>query len=224
MNKRDLERMQSLYETRFSEYGYDPRTLGWYKGKQKMRFSILTERFDLSDKSILDIGCGFGDLNCFLKDRCTSYAYTGVDCVESLIAEAEKRHHNENAEFHLGNFLELELGEFDYIVASGIFNFKLDNEDNYEYTKKVMEKCWRTSRHGVALDFLSDKVDFIKYEQTFHSNPSVILDFAFGLTRNVVLRNDYAPFEFSVIMFHDERFSPEDTIFSRYKEAHPEGY
>lgn len=217
INSDDISKMKSLYEDRFSKYGYDPKTLGWYKGKQKMRFSILTSKFVLEGRSILDIGCGFGDLNYFLKERCKKYIYTGVDCVGSLIDEARSRHPQKNINFILGDFLDLDIDDFDYVIASGIFNYKLTNEDNYKYIEDVIGKSYSLARVGLAFDFLSDRVDFLKYDQTFHSNPSRILDLAYSFSRNVILRNDYAPFEFSVFIQKDDSFDLDLTVFNSFK-------
>jgi hypothetical protein len=63
---------------------------------------------------------------------------------------------------------------------------------------------------------LSDKVDY-KLPHTFHCAPERALAMAYGLTRNVVLRSDYMPFEFSLFMYKDDTFSSEDTLFHRYK-------
>jgi len=67
MNQNDLKNLIDRYSRRFESFGYDPRTLGWDKGKQMVRFELLTSQIDLRGKRILDIGCGFGDLNIFLK-------------------------------------------------------------------------------------------------------------------------------------------------------------
>jgi SAM-dependent methyltransferase len=222
INRADIKKMKELYESRYQQHGYDPKTLGWFKGKQKMRFSILTSQVDLEGMSILDVGCGFGDLNFHLKSVLKEYQYYGIDCVDSLIDEAVKRHPEDFINFNIGDFLDESPRQYDYIVASGIFNYNLDNEDNYSYISKVMKKSFDECTIGVAFDFLSDKVDYKKYDVTFHSNPSNILDMAYGLTRNIVLRNDYAPFEFSIFLFKNDSFNAEDTVFQSFKEKNPE--
>lgn len=70
---------------------------------------------------------------------------------------------------------------------------------------------------GITFDFLSDKVDY-QYEHTFHSSPERILGYVYSKSRNVILRNDYMPFEFSVFIFKDDSFKSEDTVFHRYWE------
>ena len=80
MNDADVQTVVERYTRRFVEFGYDPRTLGWDKGKQMLRFGVLTSQIELRGKRILDIGCGFGDLNKLLCERCgDEYRYLGVD-------------------------------------------------------------------------------------------------------------------------------------------------
>lgn len=46
-----------------------------------------------------------------------------------------------------------------------------------------------------------------------------ILEMAYKLSRNIILRNDYMPFEFSIVIFKDDSFSKEDTLFTKYKNS-----
>lgn len=217
LNEKDTQKVIDRYTERYQKFGYDPKTLGWLKGKQELRFSILTSQIDLEGKSVCDIGCGFGDLNGFLRSKLQQYSYFGIDMVESLIKEANMRYANDKVHFQCGDFLKEEIPEFDYAIASGIFNFKLEGEDNYTYIENVIRKALSLCKEGLAFDFLSDKVDYFNYEHTFHSSPEQILSIAYKYTRNVVLRNDYMPFEFSVFLFKDDSFDKEDTVFRLYK-------
>ena len=79
-----------------------------------------------------------------------------------------------------------------------------------------MDKALSICRDGLAFDFLSDKVGY-QNSQTFHSGPERILGMAYKHSRNVVLRNDYMPFEFAVFINKDSSFKTEDTIFNHYK-------
>lgn len=216
MDQQDRNKIVHDYSSRYHRYGYSPKTLGWDKGKQDIRFSILTAPFYEEGKKILDIGCGFGDLNNYLSKKEYRYEYCGIDIVENLIAEAKTRHPEQT--FILDDFLEHEFQDtFDFAVASGIFNHKFLGEmNNYEFIEKCIDKAIGLVNEGIAFDFLSDKVDYT-YEHTFHSSPSVILDMAYQHSRNVVLRNDYMPFEFSLFIFKDDAFDKSDTLFRKYK-------
>ena len=215
---RDRRSTIDRYDARYAEFGYDPKTLGWDKGKQELRFEVLTSQYDFAERTVVDIGCGFGDLNHHLRGRYgDGYRYVGIDLVDSLVQDGRRRYERPGVEFLVGDFLSLERADgFDYAVASGIFNHRLEAMDNYEYIEAVLSRAFALCRDGLAFDFLSDKVDY-PLEHTFHSNPERVLGMAYGLTRNVVLRNDYMPFEFTLFLFKDDSFSPEDTTFTRYE-------
>ena len=187
-------------------------------------FEILTSQFELENKKILDLGCGFGDLNSYLKNKgIHNYEYLGVDIVDELIKEARVRNSlNKQAkiEYVCEDFLKKEFHEsFDYVISSGVFNRKFSGElDNYTFILKCLDKAFNLCRGGVAFDFLSDRVDY-QYQHTFHSSPMKILEMAYKLSRNIILRNDYMPFEFSIVIFKDDSFSKEDTLFTKYKNS-----
>ena len=219
MLNEDIRDTQLRYTQRFSKFGRTPKTLGWDKGKQDIRFDILTSQYSFKNKSILDVGCGFGDLLTTLKKKASNFLYTGIDLVDVLINEARDIHTGYS--FIVGDFINYEFDTiFDYCIASGVFNYKL-KQGNYEFIFNAMEKAWSICSDGFAFDFLSDKVDY-PLEHTFHSSPSKILDFAYMFSRNVILRNDYMPFEFSLFVFKDDSFMPDDTLFTRYKSLRQE--
>ncbi|MBQ9417290.1 MAG: class I SAM-dependent methyltransferase [Bacteroidales bacterium] len=227
LSEQDKNTVIERYTGRYRTYGHSPKTLGWDKGKQPLRFSILSDIIEPSPDrfSLLDIGCGFGDLYTYLCDKYPSrhIAYQGIDLVPVLVEEGKSTpththyQNNSDLQFICADFLQWKVPHaYDYCFGSGIFNFKLAQGDNYQYIESIINKAFACCNVGVAFDFLSDKVDY-QYEDTFHSAPEKILAMAYKLSRNVVLRNDYMPFEFAVQIFKDESFLKEDTIFSRYK-------
>jgi len=220
MNLSEPDRAATVnrYRSQYAKYGYSPKSLGWDKGKQDIRFEVLAGFFDCMGKSILDIGCGFGDLNRVLERSCgEDYTYLGIDLVEEFVQEGRRRYRGQHIQFEVGDFMDLRFErDFDIVLSSGIFNHKFEETDNYRFIMDVLEKSMRLVREGVAFDFLSDKVDF-RHAHTFHSSPEKIISMGYQLSRNVVLRNDYFPFEFSLCLKKDDGFLPEDTIFLEWK-------
>lgn len=216
----NIERQKVIrrYTERYKLHGHSPKTLGWDKGKQDLRYHILLDSFNLQGKSILDIGCGFGDALKLIKHRTSNFEFTGIDVVPEFIAEANQANVDDpNIHFICDDFLSHSFtNQFDIIVASGPFNFKLQDQDNLEFIDACMHKAMSLAREGIAFDFLSNQVDF-EYDHTFHSDPCIILAMAYQYSRNVVLRNDYMPFEFSLNIMKNDTFSTEDTIFKRFK-------
>lgn len=214
----DKQETIERYSSRYQKFGYSPKSLGWDKGKQDVRFEILTSQYDFSEKSVLDIGCGFGDLNKTLNEKYAhNYSYLGVDLVPDLVNEARKQYVGDNIDFRTGDFLDISFeNTFDFVIASGIFNHRLNNVNNYDLIEAAIIKALSLSNDGLAFDFLSDKVDY-QLEHTFHSSPEKILSIAYKYSRNIVIRNDYMPFEFALFIFKDDSFSMEDTLFNQFK-------
>lgn len=202
------------YQRLFAAHGYSPRALGWDKGKQFLRFHQLTSSWDLAGASILDVGCGFGDFVDYLRfmdiEGC---AYTGIDLVGEFIAEGERRFGSPSATF-LRTALEdfAPPSTFDYVIASGSFNLKVDGVDGNENIRQSLARMFRLANIALSADFISDKVDHA-HEHNFNSSPEAVLSMAYALSRNVILRNDYFPFEFCVTIYKDDSFNPETTTF-----------
>jgi SAM-dependent methyltransferase len=215
----DERRIIDRYTTRYEKYGYDPRSLGWERENQEVRFEVLTSQYKLSNRNILDIGCGFGDLNNYLKNKESDYRYFGIDLVEPFIEEAKKLQTEENVQFKKANILEFHPKElFDYAIASGIFNYQLSDGLNYEYIEEVMHKTLDITKDGLAFDFLSDKVDF-KDNKLFYNNSEKILNLALRFSRNIVLRSDYMPFEFSIFIFKDQSYNKKKLYFNNFNKT-----
>ena len=218
MDHKDRAGTVEKYRKGYAEHGYSPKTLGWDKGRQDIRFEVLLSFFEFRGKSILDIGCGFGDLNRVLSRKIgDSYQYLGVDLVGELLDEGRRHYPQENIRFLNADFLEYPFKEtFNIVVASGIFNHKFDSGENDLFVERVLKKAWFLCTEGVAFDFLSDKVDY-RYDHTYHNNPERILGLAYGLSRNVSFRNDYMPFEFCLYVGKDDSFDRADAIFNIHK-------
>ncbi len=212
------------YTESYKKFGYSPKALGWENGRQEIRFKILTSFFSqFSNKTILDIGCGFGDLFQFIyKNVNVHFQYIGIDITPEFILKAQEIYSNDSAKFIEGDFLETRIDSADIVLASGIFNHKLPSGNNLEFVEAVMTKAWNIAKEGLAFDFLSDKVDY-RHEHTFHNSPEKILALAYNLGNNVILRNDYMPFEFALCLHKDISFAPGYPVFNHYLNQANEG-
>jgi SAM-dependent methyltransferase len=188
------------YNKRLNQYGYDPRTLGWARGKQEIRFTILSEIGDINDCSILDLGCGFGDFYDFLNKNYNNFHYTGLDINPALISIARDRH--PEISFEIKDILNDPLDQsYDYVVASGIFNFKIYN--HMAYVKKMLDRMMEIADKGIAIDFLSAYVDY-QNEDAYHFDPIQVFKFCRTLSRRITLRYDYMPFEFAMYIYKND--------------------
>lgn len=123
------------------------------KTVQLLRFKIITEIDDLNGKTILDVGCGYGDLYYFLKKNGVKLKdYVGIDLHPEIIHRA-KEAHPELKLFHVDiSENNYKSAEFDYVLASGVFYHELDNWA--ERVRLSFDEMYRISKIGVSANFL----------------------------------------------------------------------
>lgn len=199
MKPSEKKMLLQLYESRYDQYGYDVRSVGWGNVKsQNLRFKILADIADLSGCCICDLGCGFGDLYSYLMRRFGHVDYTGIDLSGKLIEEAKRRY--PTASFEVRDILADSLErKFDYVLASGALSFKM--ADHELYVEKMLVKMMELSRKGIAVNFLSSYVDY-QLDKNFHFSPEAAFSTAKKITKYVALRSDYPLYEFTLYLYH----------------------
>jgi trans-aconitate methyltransferase len=204
MNESDRTKYQHRYVERLQKYGHDPRTLGWASGKQAERFAVLTSFVPLdSIDSVLDVGCGFGDLCGFLRQRGFRGRYVGIDFIPELIEIGRSRFADADLRVSdLSTFSSVD--GFGLVVASGIFNARLHHQDNLAHIKESLARMFSLCTRVMAVDFLTSYVDF-RREDLYYMAPEEAFGCAKAMTRRVSLRHDYMPFEFALGLFRDDR-------------------
>jgi len=198
MKKNKKSEIITHYQKLYKKYGLNPASLGWLKGKQEIRFKILTEIGNLENSSILDIGCGFGDLVAYLESEKIKAEYMGIDINPEFVKIAKGLHPTSNF-----GCRDIEINplrtKFDWIFAVGTTN----QSGSYGYIKNLLTGMLKISKRGVAMDFLSSYVDY-KVPKNFHASPEKILKIAKALSKRVVIRHDYLPFEFCVYIYKND--------------------
>ena len=205
------------YEKRLEEFGYSPATLGWgAHGRQEVRFSVLAgPALRLPESSVLDVGCGFCDLYDFLHQRGWRGRYTGMDIVPGLLDVARRRHPDlDLRELDITDD-SMPVGEYDFVISSGALNATLPSGKNQTHIELALRNMYQRSRYATSVDFLSSYVDFQK-PGAHHTDPGWTLAVAKRLTRRVLLRHDYMPYEFSIFLFRDEAIS-ERSVFRAFE-------
>ena len=67
------------FARKIAEHGVSSRALDWSGPEsQRLRFSMLTEIGLRSGHSVLDVGCGEGDLLAWLREQSIAVDYTGL--------------------------------------------------------------------------------------------------------------------------------------------------
>lgn len=186
------------YNKRLKQFGQRARTLGWdTRENQWERFQNATSLINLEGKKILDIGCGFGDLLKFIKEKkIRNSSYWGIDINKELLRIARENH--PEAIFRDCNILldPLKKEAVDVVFALGILNFNLKGRfNNYDYAMELVKRAFSLCKEVLIVDMLSSYRDknYPKEDFVFYYSPEKMFKFTKTLTSNVVLKHDYKP-------------------------------
>ena len=218
MDENEKKALTELYENRLNKYGRDVKTVGWRSRPQQIaRFEALVKIADLHNKTLLDIGCGFGELYDFLisKEVKLKY-YKGFDLSAKLVEKAIQIHSKvNNVEFEVLDILkENNLDEkYDFVIASGIFSFPI--KDNQVHLYEMLKKMYEICKLGVAVNMPTSYVDF-KEKNLYYFVPETVFGFCKNITKRVSLIHDYMPYEFTIYLYKDQTID-EDHVFSEFR-------
>jgi SAM-dependent methyltransferase len=172
--------------------------LGWKADKnQELRLGIFSQLGDFTGRSVLDVGCGHGDLRRLLASYTDNVSYTGIDQMQPFMDVAVARHGTaKNTVFMLGDFTADQLPTADFVIASGALSYRC-SAPNFIFT--MIAKLYAASAIGLGFNLLS-MVDFsggllVAYDQ------ATILAYCQSLSGRVELIPDSVGDEFTVFMY-----------------------
>jgi SAM-dependent methyltransferase len=175
-----------------------PEALNWgSKSSQELRFKILSEIGIPLGASVLDVGCGLGDFFNWQRQIGLNLRYHGIDITPSMVEKAGIRF--PEASFAVGNLINEDSDQYDYVIASGIFY--LQQTEPQKYLEQTVEKLFTKARIGLAFNSLS-RWSNQREEGEFYADPLETLNFCRRLTPYVSLRHDYHPGDFTIHMRH----------------------
>lgn len=172
--------------------------LGWKnRENQTIRFKNILDIGDLNGKTVLDVGCGTGDLFDYMNQQSINCNYTGIDQVKEFVELAgEKYKAHSNASFLLGDFWSVDVNRYDYVLASGALSYR--NSDP-EFIYKMIFRLYSLSE--IAFGFnLMESVELkdgglVAYEK------SRILAYCQKICPNVIIKDDYLKNDFTIMMY-----------------------
>ncbi len=186
------------YEPRIAD-GREPHDiLDWSDAaSQRARFEVLLRNVDLAGKSLLDVGCGLGDLLAFCHKHGLSVEYTGVDLIKKMVLAA-RRMHPAGRFMHADVFAENPFGQagFDVVFCSGTFNLRLGN--NMEFLPRALERMLEIARETVAFNLLHLRTAQ-QHGHCFYYDPAKVCGLVSSLGCLCEIHEDYLPNDFTVI-------------------------
>jgi len=169
---------------------------------QYLRFAALIKNIalDAPAKSILDVGCGNGELYKFLNFMGWRGQYTGCDINEKLLQIAKQRFGG--IDVHRADIMSPPPGErptYDYVLMSGLFNFNVgqSREWCYAFISRMFELC----RGLCVFNAISTSVNY-EDERMFYLNPLETLEYCIShLSRRVTLSHHNLPFNYTITVY-----------------------
>jgi len=101
-------------------------SLGWRNAaSQQRRFDVIADACDFSGASVLDVGCGRGDVKAFLDARVDHFSYLGLEHVPVFVEEARRKYADHpRTHFVQCDFSAVALPAADFVVASGALGYR----------------------------------------------------------------------------------------------------
>ena len=192
-----VDHLRSQYLPLLNEHGTTHRAVNWGSARgQQRRFEILMEALTKSPASILDVGCGVGELAAFLESRGYCGAYEGVDLLPEMIETAQRR-------FPQHRFTQSIVdapfnGVWELIVASGIMAYC-----TFEQLKAMARSMYDACTVAVAFNVLSTWGPNQDDGDVYH-DPLETLAECRKITPWVTLRHDYMPHDFTIYMYREQ--------------------
>lgn len=202
----NLDQVKSYFDQRIQEHGASPRGSDWNsEASQNIRFDQLLKLVESQSFSLLDYGCGYGALADYLVTKGFDADYYGYDILESAIVTARQAHSGRPRCTFFTDRAQLPVS--DYVVASGIFNFRGEQsfEDWTEYVLGVLHEFDSLSRRGFASNFLTKYSDADKMRpDLYYADPLFLFDYCKRkFSKNVALLHDYRLYDFTLLIRKD---------------------
>ncbi len=206
-----LKRIQvDFYLNRLAEYGFNSAwSVGWSDYLQPILFEkllgILKNLPEKRSLSLLEAGCGLGDLFLFLKHRgYTNICYHGIDIISELIYSGKKKY--PQADLKIADFTDQSfIAEYDYIVCSGAMNIMAakDRSGHEKYVMDFIEKMFSLSKCGCSINLLAHegRQYFPEDDRFYYADRSRFFEFCSGLSAETYIDYREHDYIFTILMF-----------------------
>jgi len=195
-----LQRRKEAYQRSFQKHGTVARALKWQTQKAaNIRYQNLTAEIDFNGKSVIDLGCGFGDAIPFIEKKSKNFTYLGVDLVPEFIQEARRRYPKHS--FLVGPWQEL-IRKSDIILLSGALNSKV-GKGEYSYRRKAISLMYQHANEALAFNMAGGfpQPKNKSKNKVYYVDSLKILKFCYSLTGKVILRHHYRKKDFTIVVF-----------------------
>lgn len=180
--------------------------LGWRaQESQTRRFEMFAQVGDLNGCSLLDVGCGHGDLKGFLDRRFSGFTYLGIDQMSEFIAVAKERYGDRaDTFFYRTDFTLVDLPRVDYVMASGALSYRCQSSTFYF---DMILKMYAAAAKALAFNML-DVDKFPGHPLLVGHDPAEILSFCRELSPKVEFHVDHLDDYFTFFVYKLDGLNP----------------
>ncbi|MBB3770791.1 SAM-dependent methyltransferase [Angulomicrobium tetraedrale] len=204
------DQIRELYERLHIEHGDRSEALDGRPASQPVRFAAVAAAFGgrLPD-SIVDLGCGFGDLLAHFRALGWQGRYTGIDFTAQFVEAANRRFRDDGrANFHVADVMSVDLPEkgHDACVSLGLCNYQRV-AGTMGFIEELVSRAAFLASTTVIVDFLSATSDR-RRDDLFFTEPADALRIGLRHSRRVLIDHTYMPFEFLMKVRLDSATQP----------------
>lgn len=190
------------YQHAYKLFGNSPKSLQWVsRHSMDIRFYQFLNELDFKGKSVIDVGCGLGNLVDAIKKQTIDFSYLGVDLVPEFVKEAQKKYpHRRFLELnYFDNPLE---NSFDIVIASGCLNYN-QGVNTLEYRKHYIETMFNHSSYALAFNMAGfhPQPQNQPSAKVYYADSFDVFNFCQTLSSKIILKQHYDPLDFTIILF-----------------------
>lgn len=197
-NMQSKKKIEKHYSSRVNSRDKGFKILDWESEDAHLgRFNALTDQLDLTGMTLLDVGCGLGDLYGFLRGKNIDVSYTGIDILDTMVKEAAVRY--PEGDFISGDMFSRDMfenGAYDIVYSSGIFNLNLGN--NRDFLRAALPVFFTVAEKWVVFNLL-DPDHPVQSEKYAYFNPEEVLPWVSEYSSHICVVRDYVPHDFTII-------------------------
>ncbi len=205
LSEKEKLRIMTRHRTSIEQKGYQPTALFWSsQAVQEIRFqqfvNYIKPKLDKDESaSLLDVGCGFGDLKNYLAQQNCSVRYTGIDVSPDMVFAGSCQYKGiDLREGELPDF-KFKTNTFDYVVLSGALNEVVDSHG--DYARYIIVEMLRVAKKGLVFNLLNQEEAWTEQRSDLQSfSPDEMLLFCQTLCPSVTLNKDYLPNDFTLTL------------------------
>jgi SAM-dependent methyltransferase len=217
LNPKQRLRIETRHRDSIQRHGYRVGALFWSSTEiQHIRFEVLSQIMDgytddsrqnKQPYSVLDVGCGFGDLKHYLSEKGEQTVYHGIDVSPDMVRSAGFQ--SPGIHIETGDIFDLDppRNSYDFVLLSGALNEVVDDKPAQEgdYARAVIQKMYHAADKAVAFNLLDARHEWTANRPDLQSfMPDQIIEFCQSFAREVRLVDGYLENDFTVYLFKSE--------------------